>query len=90
MQEAEVFRALSDPIRLQILESLAKNKGCVQLIGENVGKKQPNVSQHLRVLRLAGLVEAKREGRKICYCIKDKRVMKIIKLAKEAHGNDRP
>jgi DNA-binding transcriptional ArsR family regulator len=83
MREAEIFKALSDPVRLEILEALARKKGCVAIIGEKVGKRQPNISQHLRVLRLAGLVEAKREGRRICYCISDVKVLELIKLAKK-------
>ncbi len=83
MDEASVFKALSDPVRLQIVESIAKSKGCVQVIGERVGRRQPNVSQHLRVLRLAGLVKAKREGRSICYCLADRKVYELVKLARE-------
>jgi len=90
MQESEVFKALSDPVRLEILHSIAKKRGCVRLIGENVGKKQPNISQHLRVLRLAGIVEARRNGREICYCISNPKVLQLIKLAREVGKNDRP
>lgn len=90
MRETEIFGALSDPVRLRILESIARKKGCVKLIGEKVGKKQPNISQHLRVLRLAGLVEARREGKTVCYKISDSRVFEIIRIARKVRLNDRP
>ena len=90
MYEAELFKALSDPVRLRIIEAIARKKGCVSVIGEKVGQRQPNISQHLRVLRLAGVVEARREGKNVCYCLSDKRVLDVIKLARKVRENDRP
>gem|GEM_PF-1244400 len=80
---AKVFLALCDPTRLQIVQKLAKSKGCVQEIGKRVGKNQPNVSQHLRVLKEAGLVETKRDGKRICYSVKGANVGKLIEIAQK-------
>lgn len=82
---ARVFLALSDPTRLQIVQKLAKSKGCVQEIGKSVGKNQPNVSQHLRVLKDAGIVRTKREGKRICYSLADAKVGKLIEAAEGLH-----
>ncbi|VVB57997.1 Bacterial regulatory protein, arsR family [Candidatus Anstonella stagnisolia] len=80
---AKVFLALCDPTRLQIVQKLAKSKGCVQEIGRSIGKNQPNVSQHLRVLKEAGLVETRREGKRICYSIRGENVGKLIGIAQK-------
>jgi DNA-binding transcriptional ArsR family regulator len=83
MRETEIFKALSDPVRLEIIETIAKHRGCVKAIGEKIGKRQPNISQHLRVLRLAGVVVTKREGKRVCYSLPDRRVLEVIKLARK-------
>jgi ArsR family transcriptional regulator, arsenate/arsenite/antimonite-responsive transcriptional repressor len=69
---AEVFKALGDPTRLRILRILASHpnqKVCVGRIAERVGVSQPAASQHLRVLKQAGLVEPNREGFRVHYMI---------------------
>ncbi|SHE34582.1 ArsR family transcriptional regulator [Caldanaerobius fijiensis DSM 17918] len=63
----EIFKALSDPIRLRILDLLLKQqKGdeyCVCDLADEIGISQPNVSHHLKILKSAGLVRCeKSEG----------------------------
>lgn len=60
---AEVFRALSHPKRLAIVELLLKGPRTVTEIAESIGVPQPVASQHLRVLRDAGIVESEWGGR---------------------------
>lgn len=79
---AWLFSVLSDPARLAILQSLAAKKGCVSELQVLTGRNQPNVSQHLRVLRDAGLVEARRDGRRVCYSVCKPEVRKLLALAK--------
>ena len=63
-----VFSALSDPIRLRILDSLSAEQRCVCEIQEHIPDIAPNLlSYHLRVLREAGLVESTRRGRWVDY-----------------------
>jgi ArsR family transcriptional regulator len=65
---AGVFAALSDPIRLQILDALSPEQRCVCDIQEHLDGVAANLlSYHLRVLREAGLVESTRRGRWIDY-----------------------
>jgi DNA-binding transcriptional ArsR family regulator len=61
---AEIFKALSDPTRLRLINSLTKNEGalCVNALSHMLGVTQSAVSQHLRVLRQAGLVRGERRG----------------------------
>ena len=64
------FAALADPVRLQILSLLATADGgtvCACDLVEPVGKSQPTVSHHLKVLAEAGLVTNERRGRNVWY-----------------------
>ncbi len=64
---AYLFKALSDENRIKILEFLRKGERCVCEIVPYIGTSQSNVSQHLRVLREAGLIDYRRDGKKILY-----------------------
>ncbi len=58
-----MLRALADPLRLQLLLALAEEgELCVCKLVALLDEPQPKVSQHLRVLRAAGLVESRKEG----------------------------
>jgi ArsR family transcriptional regulator len=65
------FRALGDETRLRVLESLIPGERCVSDIMANLGLGQSLVSHHLRTLRQAGLVTARREGRQVHYAISE-------------------
>jgi len=79
---ARLFGALSDPARLEMLSEIARKGCCVSALQAATGRNQPNISQHLRVLRRAGLVEARREGRKICYSLASPMVKELLAMAK--------
>jgi len=64
---AEVFRQLGQPVRIQILLTIASQEACVCHIEAALGIRQAAISQHLMVLRDAGLVAANRDGRNIYY-----------------------
>jgi ArsR family transcriptional regulator, arsenate/arsenite/antimonite-responsive transcriptional repressor len=62
------LKALAHPIRLGMMNRLAAEpEVCACDLGEAFGVSQPTVSQHLRVLREAGLVITRRQGTQICY-----------------------
>ena len=63
----DVFRAVSDPTRRQMLELLRVRDRTVTELAEPFEMTQPAVSQHLRVLRDAGLVDVRKEGRHRVY-----------------------
>jgi len=69
--------AVSDGTRLEILRLLSRGEKCACVLPKRVGTSQPAVSQHLKVLREAGLVHARKEGKKRVYSIsgKGKKVM---------------
>jgi len=71
-QLSRQFAALADPVRLRILSVLATTPGgaiCACDLAEPVGKSQPTVSHHLKVLKAAGLVTAQRDGKNIWYAV---------------------
>lgn len=58
-----MIRLLGDPLRVQIITLLAEGPACTCHLVADTGAKQPNISNHLRVLRDAGLVTAEPRGR---------------------------
>jgi ArsR family transcriptional regulator len=66
----EIFRALANPIRLRIVRSLAEQGECI--VGDLVlalPVAQSTVSEHLKVLREAGIVRGTVDGSNRCYCL---------------------
>ncbi|MEU2067981.1 ArsR/SmtB family transcription factor [Streptomyces anulatus] len=61
--DPDVIRALGDPLRLRIVTLLARETLCTTHLVEETGAKQTNLSNHLKVLREAGLVETEPCGR---------------------------
>ena len=77
---AAVGRALADPKRLCVLESLAAGELSVSDLSTTVGCQVPNMSQHLAVLRSAGLVQSRRDGSTVYYRLADVRVLEAYRL----------
>jgi DNA-binding transcriptional ArsR family regulator len=77
---AAVGRALADPKRLCVLETLADGERSVSELSRDAGCQVPNMSQHLAVLRSAGLVVSRREGNTIRYRLADPRVLEAYRL----------
>jgi ArsR family transcriptional regulator, virulence genes transcriptional regulator len=69
--QAEVLRTLSSPKRLEMLHLLADGPREVGRLAAELRISQPNASQHLAVMRSAGLVEAERDGREVHYRLAD-------------------
>lgn len=78
---SELLRALTAPVRLAIIAELQNRPQCVHELVEVVGVSQSLVSQHLRVLRGAGLVSSTRRGREVCYQLADDHVAHIVRDA---------
>ncbi len=79
-RSAAVARALGDPKRLCVLESLASGEASVGELATRVACQVPNMSQHLSVLRSAGLVIARRDGSTVYYRLADPRVIEACQL----------
>ncbi|HBG50103.1 MAG TPA: ArsR family transcriptional regulator [Cyanobacteria bacterium UBA9971] len=76
---SEIFKALSHPIRLKIVCGLIQKKECnVTKMVTHLNMPQPNVSQHINILKNADIIEGYRKGNEICYRVTNKIVEKII------------
>jgi ArsR family transcriptional regulator len=80
--QAQLFRALSHPVRLRILDILARQEACVCHLTAILGQRQPYVSQQLATLREAGLVADRRDGTLIHYRLADDALMPVLDQGK--------
>lgn len=74
-RNAHIYRLMANPIRLEILNYLAVRQLSVEQITNLLHLRKANVSQHLSILRQAGLVTAERLGQSVIYAIVDPRIV---------------
>jgi ArsR family transcriptional regulator len=84
-----LFRALSQPVRLEILLAIGTGEACVCHLEAAIGQRQAYISQQLMVLREAGIVESRREGRNIYYRVQNQSILDLIRNAAEISSQDR-
>jgi len=82
--KAKIFNALSDPMRLGIIEFLRGGEKCVCEIVPHLDLIQPVVSRHLKILKDCGLLKYRKEGNRRLYSIADTRIFEIT----DAVGSD--
>lgn len=70
---ANMAKAIAHPARIAILQQLIKTNACIcgNLV-DVLGLAQPTISQHLKELKLAGIIQGTVEGTSVCYCIDPK------------------
>jgi ArsR family transcriptional regulator len=73
--QVEILKTLANVRRLEIVHLLADGPREVSRLAEEMGISQPNVSQHLAVMRSAGVVEAERDGREVRYRLADPEII---------------
>jgi len=75
---ADLFKALSHPARLRILQFLAESKTCITGdISDELPLGRTTVNQHLKELKDAGLIKGETEGVKVNYCLNDVNIRKM-------------
>ena len=74
---AKTFELLADPTRRRLLEALSEREQSVGALVERLGMSQPAVSRHLRVLREAGLVSARKDAQKRIYRLNPERLREL-------------
>jgi len=74
----EILKCVGNEIRYRILELLKEREMCVSEIMGELEKEQPLVSHHLKALRECGLIQKRREGRKVIYEIADSSVSEFL------------
>ena len=83
---SEVFKALSNPNRLLIVDALGHGEKCVADLTQRVGLDISTVSNHLSVLRKVGLLVDERRGTQVFYNLKSPCVLKIFCCLDEFHA----
>lgn len=78
VEAAQMFRILGHESRLRLLTLLGEEHRTVGHLASATSMPQPLVSQHLRTLRLAGLVTGRREGKNVIYSLADAHVAHVI------------
>ena len=86
IRAAAIARALADPKRLCVVERLADGERSVSDLSRDIGCQVPNMSQHLSVLRSAGLVVSRRDGSTVFYRLADARVLEAYRLLQQVAG----
>jgi DNA-binding transcriptional ArsR family regulator len=74
----DLLRALAAPIRIAIVMQLRESQRCVHELVDALGVPQPLVSQHLRILKSAGVVAGERAGREVMYRLVDHHLAHIV------------
>jgi ArsR family transcriptional regulator len=80
---AEIARALADPKRLCVVEQLSAGERSVSDLSRCIGCQVPNMSQHLAVLRTAGIVASRREGSTVFYRLTNPTVLDAYRLLQQ-------
>ena len=85
-RSAAIAKALADAKRLCVVERLADGERSVSELSRDVGCQVPNMSQHLAVLRAAGIVATRREGNTVFYRLADPQVLEMYRLLQQFAG----
>jgi DNA-binding transcriptional ArsR family regulator len=86
----EVLKVIAHPVRVQILEELAKGVKCVSDLEDFFKIRQPNISQHLSLLRRHDLIDYYIDGRLRCYFLKDPFIPDLLALLGRRYDEDLP
>ena len=76
--KAKIFKALSDPVRLNILEFLRDEEKCVCEIVPHVKRIQPVVSRHLKILKDTGIIKGRKDGNRRLYSITEQQIFRVV------------
>ncbi len=83
LKVADIFKILGDPTRVKILHALSLHEMCVCDLSALLGMSHSAVSHQLRLLRNAGLVRYRREGKMVYYTLADEHVVRLIQMGVE-------
>lgn len=90
VKKIELLKIIAHPVRIKILEELTKGVKCVSDFEEFLEISQPNVSQHLSLLRQYGVIDYYMDGRLRCYFLKDPLIPDILELLKRDYIEELP
>ena len=84
----DLLRALAAPVRIALVLQLRESARCVHELVDALDVPQPLVSQHLRILKSAGVVAGERSGREVMYRLVDQHLAEIVLAAVTHAGED--
>jgi DNA-binding transcriptional ArsR family regulator len=79
-EKIKLLKAMGDDTRIKILQYLLNGEKCACTIVPFIGKAQPTVSQHLKILVEAGILDVRRDGKKMLYKIKNDQAVRILEI----------
>src|SRR4030042_3637733 len=89
-QRIELLRVIAHPVRIKILEELVKGVKCVSDFEEFLEISQPNISQHLSLLRTHGIIDYYIDGRLRCYFLVDPIIPDLLEVLKKDYHSALP
>jgi len=89
-QKIDLLKVIAHPVRIKILEELAKGVKCVSDLTEFLDVSQPNISQHLALLRNHGIIDYYIDGRLKCYFLVDPIIPGLLELLKKDYRKPLP
>lgn len=84
--QTQIFKALTHPARIAILQILRDGEHCVCHMEAHLGLRQAYISQQLAVLRKSGMIQDRRDGWNIFYRVMDARVFEVLDLVQKMTG----
>ncbi len=89
-KRVELLKTVAHPARIKILQELIEGVKCVSDFEESLDISQPNISQHLSLLRIHGVVDYYIDGRLKCYFLKEPFIPELLELLKKEYIKDIP
>ena len=89
-QKIELLKVIAHPVRIKILEELAKGVKCVSDLTEFLEVSQPNISRHLALLRNCRIIDYYVDGRLKCYFLVDPIIPDLLVLLKKNYRKQLP
>jgi ArsR family transcriptional regulator len=89
-QKVELLKVIAHPVRIRILEELVKGVKCVSDFGEFLALRQPNISQHLSLLRHYGIINYYIDGRLRCYFLVNPLIPDLLQLLEKDYYETLP
>lgn len=89
-KKIELLKTIAHPARIKILAELSLGVKCVSDFEESLDLSQPNISQHLSLLRVHGIVDYFVDGRLKCYFLKDPIVLDLLTVLNKEYEADLP
>jgi len=89
-QKVELLKVIANPVRIRIIEELVKGVKCVSDFEEFLALRQPNISQHLSLLRHYGIIDYYVDGRLRCYFLVNPLIPDVLELLKKDYCETLP